>query len=270
MKRFLSSLPLMLIFLAIPSCNFSQPGLQPPSETVLAWQESIDSLHSIYDYLRLPDYLVKEDPVLAGDEFDVMTIFSALNKLKITEGYLLDYFYHHDLMGGFPVLYIRETGSERFKSEAEFFEARPECLQGDRSANRCGFIDHIETDGSELGYLQLIHFYQSGNQFYLDWHAFYNDRRPYATAEAIDRLVRLIEESGFWVPLDKTQAKKARAIDPTPLVQIEADSVTVKTVWFTHWGGFYESSYNLNPFPPYEIEEIERTNLVDYDCDIRF
>lgn len=270
MKRILVSLSTLIILMAIPSCVFFQADRPLPTVAALTWQDSIDSLNKLYNRQKLPDYLVMENPVLQGQEFDIMTVFKILDRLQMAEGHLLDYYYHHDMMGGFPVLYTRERGSQPFWSGEEFALARPECIKEGSPANQCGFIDQVETDGSELGYLQLIQLYMTGNQFYLDWHAYYNDRKPYPTAEAIDLLINRIEESSFWLPMTRTQARQARSIDPYPVVEQVGNKVNVREVWFTHWGGFYESIFLLNASPPYAFEEIKRTQLVEYDCGIRF
>lgn len=270
MKWIIAPLVAFALLLALSACRFIPAAENPPGELEQAFQEDIDNLTGLYDSLTFPQHLVSDSPVLQGSEFDLMDIFETLDHLQLAEGYLLSYYYHHDGMGGFPVLHARKAGEGPYLSRDAFALAYPECVREGSKGNDCPFIDYVLTDGSPISYLQLILLYMSGNQFYLDWHACYNDPRPVATTEAVTRLIDSLEESGLWLPLTNKQAKSARAIDPLPVVELSEDQVLLRVVWFTRWGGFYESLFRLNSSPPYNIVEEKQNLLLEYDCGVRF
>jgi predicted small lipoprotein YifL len=271
MKRFLLPIVVLGMLATLAGCSYNYAEERPPAdEPEQAWQNNIDNLTTLFDSLSFPQHLVSPSPTLQGNEFDVMDIFETLDHLHQADGYLLAYYYHHDGMGGFPVLYTRKTEEEPYLNGDAFALAHPECIKPGSNHNECSFIDYVLTDGSSLGYLQLLLLAMSGNQFYLDWHACYNDKRPVATKEAINLLVDSLEDSGLWLPMTGKQAKAARAIDPLPVVELSEDQVLLRVVWFTRWGGFYESLFRLNSSPPYNIMEEKQNLLLEYDCGVRF
>ena len=70
-------------------------------------------------------------------------------------------------------MYARPEAQEPFKTEAEL-EAAPET----------GYLDYVQTDGSEEGFFQLALLTLMGDQFYLWWHANYNDQQIMASPNA--------------------------------------------------------------------------------------
>ena len=238
------------------------------NQLALAWQDDIDQLVSLLDSQQLPAHLMEENPILRGDEFDVMAVFNILDRIHVLEGYRLAYVYIYDGMGGYPVLYAYEEGTQPFLSNEEYLSARPNCVDHNMNAAQCNILPYIVTDGSELGYLQLILLDQVGEQFYLYWHSAYRDIRFITTQAALYREIDGISDP--FIPLTTYQVRKAKRIDPTPEVRIDGEQIIVRTVWFTHWGGFFESRYTLNKDQPHEIIDIEINNLVEYDCGIMF
>jgi hypothetical protein len=55
-----------------------------------------------------------------------------------------------------------------------------------------------------------------------------------------------------------------------PAVNIGTQSVQVKLVTFTRWGGFFEETYFLSKSPPHTIQDVQEKNLVPYDCGVMF
>lgn len=236
--------------------------------SAITWQKNIDDLQTLFSSLSLPDHFMEENPTFMGEEFDVMAFFSILDHIWMADGYRLAYVYQYDFMGGYPILYAYHTDDSPYISYQEYMAERGECIQGDSGGLDCNYLSHVQTDGSELGYLQLLLLDVMGNQFYLFWHAGYNDTTFIATEEAVDQVIEDIADP--FISLTQQQRAEARRIDPSPEVQIDEDSVSVRAVWFTKWGGFYESSYKIDLLSPYIISDSSTNNLVEYDCGLMF
>lgn len=237
-------------------------------ELAIAWQANIDELSALFRSQQLPPYLMEDDPVLQGDEFDIMSVFDILNRIGVLEGYRLAYVYHYDGMGGYPVLYAIEEGAQPYASLEEFRSAQPDCFEATLRPTHCDILTYLETDGSDLGYLQLLLFDEMKGQFYLYWHAAYRDTRFIATPEALDSLLTQISDP--FIPLTGAQQRQVEKIDLSPQVIIGDETVEIRAVWFTKWGGFFESRYVLSKDHPHLILESEDLNLIEYDCGIMF
>jgi hypothetical protein len=53
-------------------------------------------------------------------------------------------------------------------------------------------------------------------------------------------------------------------------VIIGADNVKIRVVWFTKWGGFFESWITMKKTFPHQILERNDENLLEYDCGVMF
>lgn len=110
-------------------------------------------------------------------EFDVNRYFGVFNRLKMEEGYVLDYRYHLSSPEGNPILYTRKKD-----------ESRNYSIDGVRTTFRKDAADeyllHIKTDGSREGFIQLAALHLIGANFYLYWHAFYDDLEFYSRVPA--------------------------------------------------------------------------------------
>lgn len=262
-----------LIFSAIliSSCRLLQPQLsKSESDLALQWQQDIDAIIKLHDPLHIPQYLLEKDSVLHGDEFDVMSVFSVLDHLKMSDGYRLAYYYHYDDMGAYPVLYALPEDSPPFTTEQAYQNARPECFSEESDGEGCYYLDYVETDGSEMGYLQLLQLSIMGGQFYLNWHANYNDCTPIATKDELDKLIDKLTTTDFGLPLSKKQARQSLALDPMPVVEIKDDTASVRVFWFSKWNGFSETWYKVETTMPHTIFDENTTLLLEYDCGIRF
>ncbi len=109
-----------------------------------------------------------------------------------------------------------------------------------------------------------------GEQFYLFWHAFYNDHEIIASQAALTNLVEQFADTEHGDAFTSRQKRDALNIDPTPRVLIDEDGVSIRVIVFTKWGGFYEAIYDLSTEAPHQLVNLEMTNLVPYDIDIMF
>lgn len=263
---------ILLLTLIIPSaCQLPVTAAEKPSDVALSWQEDIDQIRSLYRSQSIPQHLLNEEAALQGDEFDIRTAMEILDHLSMADGYQLSYVYKYDPMGSYPILYAYQENNLPSASLKDYMSARPECFQSSEKPPHCSYMQLIEADGSEIGYLQFVLFQMMGRQFYLDWHANYNDTTLIATEKALDQIITHLSDSDFGFPIDDLQKEEIKnSVHPAPEVTIGAEFVTLWVVYFTKWGGFFEVQYELNKDFPHTIQEIKSRNLFDYDCGIMF
>jgi hypothetical protein len=252
MKRAISIL-ILVSFLS--SCNL--PSNSPIDSPL---QDTVDALSSVKAGQVIPDHLLTENAERIGEEFDPNLYFTALDHLSMEEGYILDYVYYYDGMGGRPVLYALNKGQQSPFRTYEEFATSPQYADA--------FLDHVQADGTAESYFQLVLLSITGGQFYLDWHANYNDTRVVCDTEALETLLNKVGSVGN----EMTAATKARArrIDLEPIIEIGANSVSVQIVTFSKWGGFFRETYTLRRDFPHTFLDVEAEELVPYDCGIMF
>ncbi|MFH1447163.1 MAG: hypothetical protein ABIG43_07140 [Chloroflexota bacterium] len=253
----------------LPVVMVLQPS-KTPAELAQSWQANIDQLSTLLSAQKIPQHLLVQKPILQGDEFDIMTVFDVLDHIRMAEGYQLAYVYIYDSMGSYPRLYVHSTDEAPYTTASEYYAERPECSSRKDAPPQCEHMQYIVTDSSEMGYLQWILMYVMGRQFYLDWHANYNDTTLVATYEALDRIVTKHLDKSMGYPMSKVQIEKARTIDPTPQITIGDETVAVRVVWFTKWGGFFETRHKLSRTFPHTILETSSKILLDYDCGVMY
>jgi hypothetical protein len=229
-----------------------EPVQNTSDDLAINWQHNIDLLYHVYKSQVIPEHLQTEQPVFRGAEFKIMRIFEFLDHLSMLPGYQLAYsYYYQSSFAGNPTLYA---------CEAPFY--------GTPDSTNChrNHLYYVVTDGSELGYLQFILLYVMGDQFYIYWHADYGkDKLLVATDEALTAILLEIEDS-----FNDQQIAQAGLIDPQPRVAIGEDTVTIRVVWFTKFGGIFESTYQVNKDHPHTTKMLETNSLLEYDCGIMY
>jgi len=260
---------LFVIFMLSIACQISGRIKEGDTEIAKTIQEDIHQLEVLYNSQSIPDHFFEENAIRRGDEFDPNKIFEIFDHIKMEEGYTLDYVYDANPMGGYPELYARRIDSERYATLLDYTEAHPECFEKNAPSD-CFYLNHVKTDDTEEGFLQLVILYRMGDQFYLDWHANYNDATVITGTEGLDKVIKERSDTSFGAQFTSMQQIKAKRIDPTPEVVIGDMYVTVNLVWFTKWGGFFETSYQVNRQFPHLIQTLETKNLLEYECDIMF
>ncbi|HKY56388.1 MAG TPA: hypothetical protein VJM08_18875, partial [Anaerolineales bacterium] len=194
-----------------------------------------------------------------GNEFDVNQYFTVLPHLSMHDGYVLDYVYINDSLGGFPLLYARPESQAPYTSMKDV----PANLQ------RSDFREYLEVEDVEQGYFEYLVLSMMANQFYLDWHANYNDTQIVCTRRDVNAIVESASSGGFGVEMDRAQQAKARAMkDIEPAVQLTENTAFVEVITFTKWGGFYRQTYTISRSFPHTIIATKEENLVPYDCGI--
>lgn len=195
-----------------------------------------------------------------GDEFNVNDYFRVLTNLSMQEGYSLDYVYQVDGLGAYPILYALPDGQTPYSSVDDIPE---NTTLGD-------YWEHFEIKDVEQGYFEAIVMRIMGRQFYLDWHANYNDLQIVCDRVVVDAIVKDINDGEFGMKFDAKQMTQIRALtNIEPVVRLTQDSAIVEVVVFTKWGGFYRQTYTISRSFPHRIE-MKEENLVPYDCGIMF
>jgi hypothetical protein len=238
------------------------PTATPTLAPTTAWREVVGAFSKLNYSQELPDHLQQENPQKNGSEFDVNEYFTVLDRLSMEPGYVLDYVYVFNGMGGQPVLFTRREDQPPPATYAEY-EAALEAGDVER-----GRLQRVQIDGSEEGFFQFIVLKEKGGQFYLFWHAYYNDTAIICDPETIDVIVS--RSGDFGNPFTRKQKREALAIDPAPVVEMGEDSVVVQVVVFSDWGGFARGTYEISRRFPHTILDSDFEVLVEYDCGINY
>jgi hypothetical protein len=123
-------------------------------------------------------------------------------------------------------------------------------------------------DGTPQGFFQLALLRIMGGQFYLSWHANYNDHTVVCDKENALALLR----DQYWeqqVP-DQGIMDNASRIDYAPSVELNDTSATVSLVTFSKWGGFLQRNMTFARSFPHVMQNESDRVLIEYNCGIAF
>jgi hypothetical protein len=248
---------LFVLMLLLAACG---PASRSQAETISGCSATLDSLSSLLNGYDLPAYFQTEHPVKQGGEFDVMQYFTVLDHLSMQPGYVLDYIYHHDEMVGYPVLYVRPVDQSPYATEADLTAA----------GGATNYLDFVQADDTPDAYFQFVLLANTGGRFYLDWHANYNDNGLVCNRASVNSITASLDGSyGYRISLlSRLKAFLLTGVEPS--VSIGTDTVAVRVVTFTRWGGFYEQTYTITRSAPHTIKDFQEKNLVPYDCGVMF
>lgn len=243
---------------AMAACHSDVPARTEASD--LGCHQATSAIQGMHDDLRFPPYFSERNASKRGGEFDANRIFDALPNLTMRDGFTLDYVYHQDGMGGYPVLYVRPTGQLPYATEAAY----------DAAPKQPDYLTFVTPRDSTEGYLEYAIFAQSANQFYLDWHANYNDWQVLCGGDDIEDVIRSLENEPLGRPMTDAQKQAARAIsNPQPTVVLDDTTATVSMLVFTKWGGFYRRTLVIRRADHSIVDESDQP-LVEYDCGVAF
>jgi len=253
----MKKISLLLVFvLLLGACG----PVSEDSGAISTCRLTMDALSALIGGLELPANFQAKNPVKTGGEFDVMKYFSVLDHLSMQPGYALDYIYHYDGMGGYPLLYVRPASQPPLTTEADL----------PAGFNRSGYLDYIQTDDTPDGYFQFVVLAMMGNQFYKLFQINNNDSEIVCTKANVRHIVSGLN-GDFGNRISLVSWVRAFLLkDISPSVNIGEQSVEVRLVTFTLWGGFYEQAYTINRAIPHTIQDVQKKNLVPYDCGVMF
>lgn len=250
---------LLLTFLFSMACQLFVPAANRDGTIITACADVVKAVREIQPG-RVPNSLL-DTGIKQGDEFDVNDYLDVLTHISMQEGYALDYVYHVDSLGAFPVLYARPVNQPAYVSA------------GDLPADfkRTDYHSRLAIENVEQGYFEFVALNIMAGQFYLDWHANYNDAEIVCDADAVNEIIADINDGSFGIPFDGFQQRQARAMENVePLVKLTDDTALVEAIVFTKWGGFFRWTYTINRSLPHAILDVQTENLVPYDCGIMF
>jgi len=252
---------LIALFAAMLACQAVFPT-RPPETPDLGCRESIAAINELQNNLTFPQNFGGENPTKQGGEFDPNRYFEAFSHLQMQEGYVLDFVYHQDGMGGYPVLYARPLDQAPYATEADYLAA-----VGDQP----DYLTFVLPQDSPAGYFEYAAFATLANQFYLDWHANYNDWQVLCGKDDVEKIIQYLDgKDAFGIPLTAAQKREARGIEvPQPSVELTTETVIVKMLVFTKWGGFYRRTLTISR-ADHSIINQQDEPLVEYDCGIMF
>ena len=260
-----------LLLLIVTACT--HPPAVSTGASSIDCQGIVDGLVSVRTFSEPADGATYADFLsgLAGgtvEGFDVNDYFSVLTHLSMEPGYTLDYVYAYFFTDGEPILYARPVDQAPYDTYFAFEEAEYPDDFPDISVLRHDFTAHIQVDDTPDGFLELLALRTMGSQFYLHWHAATHDAAIICNQAALEALIA--EQRYPGMAFSPGVLRKARAIDFEPVIAMTEDTVTVRVVTFTNWGGFIEESTTLSRSFPHTVLLQEQRVLVEYDCGIVF
>jgi hypothetical protein len=253
----------------IPTFTFTDPSAIVLNEQC---RSVMDGMNNLKKDLGIPEHLNSGEPFRQPTDFDLQQYLKVLNHLKIDSGYKLDYVYLADDLGGKPLLYVRKSNSKPFQSYEEFLGSYGEEMTDERSYGQLShaydYLQNIHTDGSPESFLQFVILALLGDQFYLFWHGLYNDTVVLYDIEDL----RYVEDSllGFDLTFPEEIIEKIKEINFTSVIMVGDETVTVRFVTFTKWGGFFEVVFVIDKENPEQLLDVQWNPLIKYDCGINF
>jgi len=232
----------------------------------------VDGVAALWTDLSFPEHLLEADAVKTGKEFDVNTYFSVLDHLSVQPGYVLDYVYDFNGSGGSPVIYARSEAQDPYLTFSQYYADTIGDLTWEEwfEVSRFEYLDHIQVDDTAEGFFQYVVLRKMGTQFYLVWHANYNDDWIICDRDALEELLASLAEPEFGLALSPELQDQARTLDIAPRIEIGEDAVEVRVLIFTKWGGFIEERYTIARSFPHKVIKEETETIVPYDCGINF
>ena len=146
----------------------------------------------------------------------------------------------------------------QYATYAEYIDAEQPNLPPEHS-----YSDHIRIDGTKEGFFEFAVLRAMGSQFYLYWHSARGATKIICSQES---LLALLEASP---QLPSDIKLKAQDLNVVPVIEVGDDSVVVKIVIFSNWGGFIQKSYTISQDYPHRVVQVESETLVEYDSGIQ-
>ena len=253
--------PILVLLCFSFACQALFPVTPPPRDGVV-----IDNCSKVVRSIRemqtndTPQKLI-ETGIKQGNEFDANDYFNATPNLSMQAGYELDYIYVPDSLGSFPMLAARPTDLPPYTSSKDI----------PADSDFTNYWKYIEVNDTEQGYFEYASLLLLANQFYLVWHANYNDLGIVCNRETVDTIVASINDGSFGFKFDRDQMKQIKALQNIePLVKLTDTTAIVELVVFSKWGGFYRMTYTIDRSSPHEIIDRQDENIIPYDCGIMF
>ncbi|MFZ5855866.1 MAG: hypothetical protein ACOYZ6_03470 [Chloroflexota bacterium] len=247
-----------LIFLVSLACQLFVPTTAREGTVISDCAEIVSAVTAIQP-TDIPDQLM-ETGIKQGDEFDVNDYFTVLKHISMQDGYVLDYVYSVDFLGSLPYLYARPVDQAPYASLLDIPEG----------AELGNYRDQLKVEDVAQGYFEYAVMDIMARQFYLVWHANYNDTEIVCNAQAAAAIVDRINSQDFGMKMDLQQQAQIRAMkNVEPAIIMTEDKAILEIVVFSKWGGFFRRTYTIDRSFPHAVE-VKDENLVPYDCGVMF
>lgn len=254
------------------SCSSPGTTVTLPSTDVVAGAQNLVGTVAAIQPSSTPEHFAKGATIRQEGDFDVNAYFEILTHLTVEPGYVLDYVYDYTGMGGRPVIYARPADRPAFASYEEYATALESTEAGSQSVDHSNdYLLHVRVDDTAEGYFELAMLRIMGDQFYLMWHAGYNDTTIVCDKESLEKAFSAVGASFTGVTVPGNVRKQAAKVDLRPTARLLDDgTATVRFITFSKWAGLVEIRYMVSrDFPHAEIAWDSRT-LVEYDCGVMF
>jgi hypothetical protein len=238
-------------------------------------------INQLKSYQKKAPDLYNENVKKSDSEFKIDHYFDILDNLELETGWLVDYLYLQQRLGGEPLIIAypesKKTEYQKIinKINNNELDSTPQNNDSENIIDTFlnyddvdNYLDHVILDESEESYFQFVILTKLGTQFALFWHALYNDGEFICTPEAAEKIINRINRSDEDMSFmeDDLFDEQLKNIDFEPKINIEADKAVVRLVFFTKWGGFIEAKYIVKKTFPNKIIEKETETLVEYSC----
>jgi hypothetical protein len=203
----------------------------------------------------------EQNPKGTGEEFDVMEYFKVLKHISPPDGQILDYVCWQDRWGGEPILYLRERTEPPFRTLEEYSKK-------ERNEEEGNLPTLLRLDQTPESFFELVVFKVLAGQFYLAWHANYNDTQVITLRSDVEEILEGLPSSR---KDQKLRQERMRNTDISPCVKlVDHDTVSVSVVLFSNWGGFWRATEKISRNYPHIFRAADGQVLLEYDCGILF
>ena len=196
-------------------------------------------------------------------KFKLKEYYSLFDKIKMEKGWKLQFFYHYDGMGGWP-LFIAIRENQSFEN---IFKDNTDSRAVRRYADSIPVTDHMIIDPSAMGYFQYLVFLLKGSNFALHWHSGYEHMDLLCSEKAMNELAS--QENDF-IRFTKEEKSKLKKLDPRPVFEETADTCYVQLHYFNPWLGVTKRKYAISRKFPHRLKYGQEEVLMKYSCGIRF
>lgn len=207
-----------------------------------------------------------------ANDFDPNDYFTVMSHLDLEQGYTLDFVYFADELGGLPLVYSRPIDEQPYETYESLLLANGDALSGERSygqlQHKYDYLERVDTDGTPESYFEFVVLALLGDQFYLSWHALYNDTIVLCGSNDPEVVKSEMKSYGLEFPVGVLG--QMGELNLTPKVLMNDTSVTVSFLTFTKWGGFFENTYVMDSENPMDLQDVQFAPLIEYDCGIAF
>jgi len=216
-------------------------------------QGIVDAFRALYEGLEIPERILWKGEGKNGEEFDPNVFFTVLDRLQMADGWVLDFTYWANDLGGEPTLVARRADT-------------PKCgVVGEQSCVKEDFRGHVLVDGTREGWFQLMVLFQMGQNFYRFWHAG-SGRLILPSEVGIEAWID--DQFPGWDKGEQYDQLKAdmATIDVHPLVVDHGDLMEISFIVFSFGGGVLRSHGSWAKTPPYNVVSMAEDNGYLLEC----